>query len=329
MPANSRFFAETKIPQQKNYGGLVFPAVLSPATVDSYNPVSLTAGIKDQRPWLDFLLHRHGSILFRGFDSLATASDFNDVVEAFGYKELPYVGGAAPRTNVVGRVFTANESPPDQKIPFHHEMAQVPEYPSKLFFYCEVEPASGGETPIVLSHIVYDRMKEKYPDFVEKLEKHGLIYARVLGEDDDPSSPIGRGWKSTFLTTDKSVAEERAAKLNMKLEWTNDNGVKTIMGPIPAIKYDETRQRKIWFNSMVAAYTGWEDARNDPKKAVTFGDGSPLPSDIIYDCLKILEDESIAVPWQKGDVLLIDNLAVLHSRKPFTLPRRILASLCK
>ncbi|KAF9613599.1 hypothetical protein IFM89_009269 [Coptis chinensis] len=53
------------------------------------------------------------------------SSDFNQVVEAFGYEELPYVGGAAPRTNVIGRVFTANESPPDQIIPFHHEMAQV------------------------------------------------------------------------------------------------------------------------------------------------------------------------------------------------------------
>jgi hypothetical protein len=44
----------------------------------------------------------------------------------FGYKELPYVG-VAPRTNVdvVGRVFTANESPPNQSIPFHHGMAQV------------------------------------------------------------------------------------------------------------------------------------------------------------------------------------------------------------
>lgn len=52
-------------------------------------------------------------------------------------------------------------------------------------------------------------MKDKYPDFVEKLEDTGLIYTRVLGEDDDPSSPIGRGWKSTFLTKDKSVAEER------------------------------------------------------------------------------------------------------------------------
>ena len=82
-------------------------------------------------------------------------------------------------------------------------------YPSKLFFFCEVEPASGGETPIVLSHIIYEKMNEKYPEFVEKLEEHGLIYTRVLGEEDDNSSPIGRGWKSTFLTQDKSVAEER------------------------------------------------------------------------------------------------------------------------
>ncbi|KAK4482008.1 hypothetical protein RD792_012924 [Penstemon davidsonii] len=328
MLTNGGFFTEAKIPQQKTYNGVVFPAVLTPSALESRNLSVLKAAVKDQKPWLDSLLHRHGAILFRGFNSLTTASNFNNVVEAFGYEELPYVGGAAPRTNVVGRVFTANESPPDQKIPFHHEMAQVPEYPSKLFFFCEVEPANGGETPIVLSHLVYERMKEKYPDFVDKLEKHGLIYTRVLGEGDDPSSPIGRGWKSTFLTNDKSVAEERAGKLNMKLEWTDD-GVKTIMGPIPAVKYDETRQRKIWFNSMVAAYTGWEDARNDPVKSVTFGDGTPLPAHIIYDCLKILEDESIAIPWQKGDVLLIDNLAVLHSRRPFDPPRRILASLCK
>lgn len=112
------------------------------------------------------------------------------------------------------------------------------------------------------------------------------------------------------------------------MEWLED-AVKTIMGPIPAIKYDKTRQRKIWFNSMVAAYTGWEDARNDPSKAVTFGDGKPLPAAIIYDCLNILEDESVAFPWQRGDVLLLDNWAVLHSRRSFNPPRRILASLCK
>ncbi|GAA0185439.1 hydroxylase [Lithospermum erythrorhizon] len=329
MSLPETLFTEIKIHQQKNFNGTIFPIILSPSLKPQTSSDSsfLTHAIKENKKWLDTQLHQHGAVLLRGFN-VSTASDFNDVVEAFGYVELPYVGGAAPRTNVFGRVFTANESPPDQKIPFHHEMAQVPEYPSKLFFFCEVEPATGGETPIVLSHIIYERMKEKYPKFVEKLEEHGLIYTRVLGEDDDPSSPIGRGWKSTFLTKDKSVAEQRASKLGMRLEWMNDS-VKTVMGPIPAIKLDKTRHRKTWFNSMVAAYTGWEDARNDPVKAVTFGNGEALPAHIIYDCLRILDDESVSVPWQKGDVLLIDNLAVLHSRRPFDPPRRILASLCK
>ncbi|KAK8469764.1 hypothetical protein PHAVU_005G166000 [Phaseolus vulgaris] len=316
-------FVEIHVPGQKFVNGVPFPAVVSA----SASAIALTDSVKANKPFLQSLLLQSGAVLFRGFP-LSTASHFNDVVEAFGYDELPYVGGAAPRTNVVGRVFTANESPPDQKIPFHHEMAQVPEFPSKLFFFCEVEPGSGGETPIVLSHVVYERMKDKYPEFVERLEKHGLLYIRVLGEDDNPSSPIGRGWKSTFLTTDKTIAQQRAAKLGMKLEWLED-GVKTVMGPIPGVKYDESRQRKIWFNSMVAAYTGWKDERNDPVKAVTFGDGEPLPPDIVYDCLQILEEESVAIPWQKGDVLLIDNWAVLHSRRSFHPPRRVLASLVK
>ncbi|KAH9605114.1 hypothetical protein KSS87_005738 [Heliosperma pusillum] len=319
-------FTETQFPQQKPLNTSQFPLILTP-THNVTDISCFTDAIKSHKQWLLSRLISSAAIIFRGFQ-VSSAKEFNDVVEAFGFDELPYVGGAAPRSNVVGRVFTANESPPHQKIPFHHEMAQVPEFPSKLFFFCEVEPKSGGETPIVLSHIIYQRMKERHPEFVQQLEEHGLIYTRVLGEGDNPSSPIGRGWKSTFLTDDKSVAELRAAKLGMKLEWL-ENGVKTIMGPIPGVKFDKSRQCKVWFNSMVAAYTGWEDELNDPVKAVTFGDGRPLPSDIVYDCLHILDEESVAIPWKKGDVLLIDNWAVLHSRRSFEPPRRVLASLCK
>lgn len=126
MPEN--LFVESELLQQKKYNagdeaGIVFPTVLIPSP--KFGDRNLKEAIRDQKPWLESVLHKTGAILFRGFSSVSSASDFNDVVEAFGYDELPYVGGAAPRTNVVGRVFTSNESPPDQKIPFHHEMAQV------------------------------------------------------------------------------------------------------------------------------------------------------------------------------------------------------------
>ncbi|CAN1177299.1 Clavaminate synthase-like protein At3g21360 [Linum perenne] len=327
LSPSSITFHEIQVPQQKQFDSITFPSVISPTSPPSSSIQQVIDAIQSQKPFIESLLRKTGAVLIRGLP-LNTASDFNQVVEAFGFEELPYIGGAAPRNIVVGRVYTANDAPSQYKITFHHEMSQVPMYPTKLFFFCEVEPGSRGETPVVLSHVVYERMKDKYPEFVERLEEHGLIYTRIVGDEDDPSSTIGRGWKSTFLTDDKVVAEERAEKLGVRLEWF-DGGAKTVMGPMPGVKVDEERKKKTWFNMLVDAYMCWDDKLNDRRKAVTFGDGGLLPEEVVLDCERILEEESVAIPWKKGDVLLLDNRAVLHARNPFDPPRKILASLCK
>ena len=91
----------------------------------------------------------------------------------------------------MGNVFTTNEAPPDRLIPFHHEMAQVAEFPTKIFFFCENAPKEGGETPLIPSHFVYEKMREKYPDFVSEIEQKGVRYTRIMPELDDNTSPIG------------------------------------------------------------------------------------------------------------------------------------------
>ncbi|KAI3761594.1 hypothetical protein L1987_52014 [Smallanthus sonchifolius] len=169
------FFQQVQLPQQEKLNnGVFFPAVLSP------NPKNVTATAKTnllhfieaigfQKSWLGDLLQKSGAILFRGFP-VESHFDFNDVVEATGFPPMEYVGGGALRAQLFSRVYTANEAPPDQKIAFHHEMAYAAEFPSKLLLFCEVEPEEGGETPIVLSHMVYDRMKQSHPEFVARLE---------------------------------------------------------------------------------------------------------------------------------------------------------------
>ncbi|KAI3801893.1 hypothetical protein L1987_30010 [Smallanthus sonchifolius] len=324
MPTG-KFFREAELPHQKSFNGVLFPAVLSPTT--NTNITAFKEAIRAEKPWVESLLQRSGVILFRGFP-VSSPSNFNDVVKAFGFPEAQYVGGRAPRTKVVGRIYTANESPMDKRIPFHHEMNYVPDFPSKLFFFCEEEPEEGGETPVVLSNIIYEKMKEKHPELVVKLEEHGVKYTTIAGDEDHPSDIAGRGWKSIYMTDDKQVTEERAAKLGTKLEWMG-NDVKIITGPVPAIRFDKERQVKTWFSNLTGPVSG-DDKIFDQATCVELGNGEVVPNDAMEDCSRFLEEECVAIPWKKGDVMLVNNLMVLHSRRPLLKPpRRILASLCK
>jgi hypothetical protein len=124
MAQPGSYFQDARLPQQRGVDGVVFPAVLVPGRGGSCSFDEFLAAVRwEKASRLEPPLLAAGAVLLRGFPA-RTAADFDRAVDAFGYEELPYVG-AAPRTNVVGRVFTANESPPDQSIPFHHEMAQV------------------------------------------------------------------------------------------------------------------------------------------------------------------------------------------------------------
>lgn len=325
---------ELRLEQQTSIAEVSFPLVFTLPKEIKESPKSyLLNWIETNRGKLDNLLRKHKAILFRNV-SLLTAQDFHDAIVAFDYLTMDYVGGAAVRTQITERVFTANESPSSENIPYHHEMAQTPSPPTHLFFFCETPPGTGGETPILVSNEVYRRLKLKNPEFVTQLETFGVKYVRYLPEYDDPTSAIGRGWRSTFLTETKEGAETALKKLGSTWEWLPNGDLKTVTTPLPATRLDEGPNRAgetQFFNSIVAAYTGWNDSRNSGERAVVLHDGkdSPLHPTGIADTLEIMRELTVAVPWVAGDVLLLDNRTVMHSRRPFTGPRRILASLVR
>ena len=76
-------------------------------------------------------------------------------------------------------------------------MAQTPFPPTHIAFYSHTKAISGGSTPIIRSDLVLDFIQEKYPELVPKFEA-GVKYIRRVPEVDDPSSAIGRSWKSMF-----------------------------------------------------------------------------------------------------------------------------------
>jgi hypothetical protein len=100
---------------------LILDAAAETSAATSIRNAALSA-VAEQRPRIDELLREHKCILFRGC-CLRTPQDFHDFIMATGLEGMDYVGGAAVRTQLTERVFTANESPSSERIPFHHEMA--------------------------------------------------------------------------------------------------------------------------------------------------------------------------------------------------------------
>jgi len=317
-----------EIPEQRTVEGQPFPLVLSPEDPASDFAETLS-WLNENGDELRAKMLKTGAILLRDFP-IETPDDFDALIRAAGFKGMPYVGGAAPRNEVVkGRVLTTNESPPSEPIPFHHEMSQVPNPPAYIMFYCDVPPESGGETPIVLSNRVYKRFRSISEDFADRLEETGVRYVRVMPGEDDDSSPIGRSWRSTFLVDRRDEAEQRMRDLGMEWEWLDNDELYTVTRALPAIRLDPRSGQKAFFNSVVAAYTGWTDSRNDPTRSVRCGDDSPVNGDVLLQTADAMTQECVAFKWKRGDVLLIDNALVMHSRRPFSGPRRILASIAQ
>jgi alpha-ketoglutarate-dependent taurine dioxygenase len=310
---------------QQTHAGQVFPLTLA-----CRGPVSLeaaTAWVADNRSRFCDQAARHGAILFRGFP-VAGPEEFDRFIAAFGLPNFRYEDSLSNAVRVVKtpRVFTANEAPPSAAIFMHHEMAQTPLHPSKLFFFCEQPAETGGATPLCRSDVLWHRLRAEYPEFAHNCESKGVRYTNVMPSQNDPTSALGRGWQGTLRAATQEEAEARLRGLNYSWTWLPDGSLRATTPVLPAVRALEGG-RASFFNQIIAAFQGWKDQRNDPSKAITFGDGTPLDRAAVDGATRLSEELSFDIPWQRGDVALVDNYVTMHGRRTFTGTRKVLASL--
>jgi hypothetical protein len=316
------------IPGQLEFDGRVFPLVWKCNTPGA----TLDQAADWARAHRDELVRQaseHGAVLFRDFP-LSTPEDLDQFIAAFDLPNFPYYESLsnAVRVNWTDRVFSANEAPPEVTIYYHHEMAQTPIFPAKLFFFCQQPADEGGATPICRSDVLYERLAKQCPKFARDCESKGLQYSNVMPAENDPKSGMGRSWQSTLGAKTREEAEHRLRKLGYSWEWLDDGCLRATTPVLPAVR-KVPGGRKTFFNQLIAAFRGWKDTRNDPSKAIRFGNGSPLDRDAVQVAIDLAEELSFDVPWQKGDAVLVDNFVVMHGRRTFRGTRKVLASLCE
>jgi len=303
---------------------------LLPLLVEPRFPnVDLVAWAADNRSRIEEELLLHGGLLFRGF-GIDGPSRLEALVRAVSGDALEYKERSSPRSTVEGKIYTSTDYPPSHPIFLHNENSYQAIWPLKIFFLCQQPAEQGGETPIADCRRVFAQIDPAVRDrFVEK----GWMYVRNFGEG------FGLDWQTVFQTADQATVEAHCRKNGIQLEWKSGGRLRT-RAVRPAVTKHPKTGEPLWFNHATFFHVSTLEAGvreallsefpEDELPANTYyGDGTPIEPDTLDHLRELYRRETLSFPWEKGDVLLLDNMMVAHGRSPYRGRREILVGMAE
>jgi alpha-ketoglutarate-dependent taurine dioxygenase len=291
--------------------------------------VDLVGWARDNRELIESWLLRHGALLFRNFN-VDTVSHFEKFARVVSPELLDYRERSSPRTELARGIYTSTDYPADQSIHFHNEQSYTKSWPMKLWFYCAKAAEQGGATPIADGRKILGLIDPKIRDcFLEKK----VMYVRNYGDG------LGLPWQTAFQTSSRSEAEAYCHRASIDFEWKDGNRLRTRQIFDTIVTHPWTHEQ-VWFEhtaffhisslepSMREALLSEYGEENLPFNTY-YGDGSPIEPSVLNDIRAAYKQVAVRFPWQEGDVLLIDNMLMSHSREPFTGERKIVVSMAE
>lgn len=272
-----------------------------------------------------------GAVMVRGL-GIQQAEEFHDRVAQFGDPLIDtYRGGNTPRSTLSDGVFSSTEYPARYEITPHNEMSYAHRWPSRLFFGCLTAAVTGGATPVCNGRALLNDLS---PQVRARFEEKGVLYRQHL----HGGAGLGKSWQQTFETEDRTVVEEFLRAADARFEWTSAGGLR-IEQARPAVRTHPGSGETVWFNQAdqwhpsnlpddeAELLLAVVDSEADLPHSVAYGDGTPIPDADLEQVRKAQSHHKLAVAWQPGDLLIIDNMLVLHGREPFTGSRRVVVSM--
>lgn len=312
----------TGLVRQRFLGDLAgLPALLEPAVPD----VELSEWVEAHRERVEELIRNHGGVLFRGF-GVSSVEEFQRLCQAI-CPSLFGEYGDLPTERHTDKIYGATPYPADKVILFHNESSHTHRWPARQFFHCVQVAQEGGETPLVDGRRVWERLDQEVRD---RFRQVGLLYERNFKEGFDVS------WQQFFRTVDRRQVEATCDELGIEWEWFGDE-LRTRQWAPAMIEHPATGE-STFFNQIQLHHVAclepevrssieelFEEGRWP--RNVYYGDGSPIPDDLVQDICDLYWELSVQFPWQEGDVIAVDNMLVSHARNTYQGPRKLVVAM--
>lgn len=303
------------------------PALVTPAMPG----ISLPDWARANQQEIAARLLKHGAVVFRDF-AVHNAGDFNAFIDAISAGALEYKFRASPRTQIQQdiNVYTSTDYPAQESIFPHNEHSYSPVLPLHLFFYCDIPSLTEGETPIGSTRLLLSRIR---PAVREAFTRKKIMYVRNFGEG------FGLPWQTAFQTSDRDEVEAYCKTVGIVPEWKSGDRLRTRQVGPALLRHPQSGD-EVWcnhatfFHELTLPASAREQLRaefapEDLPQNTFYGDGSPIEPETIRHLQSLYVDVMVKFRWQKGDVMMVDNLLALHGRSPYTGPRRVMVAMAQ
>jgi hypothetical protein len=171
------------------------------------------------------------------------------------------------------------------------------------------------------------------PEIKDPFVQKGVMYVRNFHSGTGP----GSSWQNSFATASKSAVEKFCQQAGMDFEWRSGDRLR-IREVRPAVATHPKTGESVWFNQAELfhpsvlgdeVYEALLTTMNIDELPVNafYGDGTPIELPVLREIRRLYQQEAVVFPWQKGDILLLDNMLASHGRMPFVGPRIILVAM--
>ncbi|MDR2031480.1 MAG: condensation domain-containing protein, partial [Azoarcus sp.] len=298
-----------------------------PILLESFDPdIDPVWWASQQRDYLENLLRAHAGIVFRGF-GLETPQDFERFSEAM---EPGLYGsyGDLPKEEQGVNTYHSTPYPQEQMILYHNECSHTDRWPRKQWFFCDLPSVVGGVTPIVDCREMLTRLPV---DIVEEMSQKGLLYVRNFHPRLDVS------WQHFFKTDSRAEVEARLARGGIEWKWL-EGDILQVRTTAPAVITHPLTGERSFFNQVQLHHIHClePEVRKDllemvgielMPRHVYFGDGAPIPDETMDIIGETYEACAVRLGWQRGDVVMLDNMLAAHARDPYEEPRKIVVAM--